>query len=63
VDDVHGDLPATAAAFFWWDAFESAGAEHLPYAAGGMWVLIDAGEVLLHMGILASGQGPALVLE
>jgi hypothetical protein len=67
VDDVHGDLPATAAAFFWWDAFESAGAEHLPYAARGKlegtWGLIDAVEVLLHMGILPSGQGPALVLE
>jgi len=67
VDAVHRVLQATAATFFWWDAFQSVSAEHLPYAAGakleGTWGLIDAVEVLLHTGILPLGQGPALVLE
>jgi hypothetical protein len=53
---VHGYLPASLTALLRREALELASAEHLPYAAGGKpqntGGLIDAVEVLLHMGIL-----------
>ena len=50
VDAMHRVLQATAAAFIWWGAFQCASAEH-------------AVDVLLHMGILPLGQGPALDMK
>jgi hypothetical protein len=57
---VHGYLPSPArsptAALLWRDALEFAGAEYLPYAARceleDARGLIDAVEVLFHVGIL-----------